>query len=149
MSFLLRTCVAMAVTSVKFRRSICKYSLTMFFDGCNCNKRKRDKQITYIFLVLTVFVLTRHLLITTTKYWTALGVRHKKQKAMYVNCVWGPRWACPYYLQNLFISCHTLCNLRNSDFKLSLPKIGTDYLKGSFSGTDLSQNRRSINSLNE
>ena len=56
---------------------------------------------------------------------------------------------CPYYLQNLFISCHTLCNLINSDFKLSLPKIGTDYLKGSFSGTDLSQNRRSINSLNE
>ena len=60
-----------------------------------------------------------------------LAIRRKKQKAVLMyKCLNG---LVPNYLQNLFTHRCTSYNLRNQEYKITLPKPRTDFLKRSFS----------------
>ena len=70
-----------------------------------------------------------HLL--STLDWERLFLRQKKQKAlMMFKSVNG---LAPEYLQSLFSQCRSVCNFRDSQGKLTLPKPSNNYLKLSFS----------------
>ena len=70
-----------------------------------------------------------HLL--STLDWERLFLRQKKQKAlMMFKSVNG---LAPEYLQSLFSQCRSVCNFRDSQGKLTLPKPGNNYLKLSIS----------------
>ena len=63
--------------------------------------------------------------------WDTLAIRRKKQKAVLMyKCLNG---LVPNYLQNLFTHRCTSYNLRNQEYKITLPKPRTDFLKRSFS----------------
>ena len=74
---------------------------------------------------------SNHLL--STLEWERLFLRRKKQKALMMFKTMNG--LAPLYLQSLFSQRHSVYNLRSRDSegKLTLPKLNTNYLKRSFS----------------
>ena len=100
------------------------------FSGYLSDKlQKLQNRAARVITKLPFYTNANHLL--TTLNWERLSIQRKKWKALMMYKTINGH--APNYLQRLFTQYYSNYNLRNSEGKLALPKLRTNYLEPSVS----------------